>query len=110
MTDRVRLHRLAFAVVEGRAELPFFWAADQIAGAPEVECVRLVPSVFERVGDLSFFHLVKHLAGELEVEALVIDRPAAIAHDEDAVVGGGDQVFDTPRFVSLGASETLGIR
>src|SRR5207248_6744426 len=53
--------------------------------------VRRVP---EHPPELSFVDLPRHLRAELEVEALVVDRPALVRLEVDAVVDVREQVVE----------------
>src|SRR5262249_40448951 len=68
--------------------------AERIARLPELEGVRLICDILEHADSLAALDLPERLAAELEVQALVIDRPRAVADDHHAVVGAGDQIVD----------------
>src|SRR5260221_11245194 len=53
VADRIRLTRLTLPVPERAVEAPVFFAADHVAGAPELDGVRLVGDVAERPDDLA---------------------------------------------------------
>ena len=88
------LRRLALAVVEGAAHPVRRLAADHVHRVPEHRRVALVGDVLQHADDLAVAHLVERLAGELEVVALMIDRPRPAVLDDDAALGGGDDVVE----------------
>ena len=53
----------------------------------------MVGNVTELPGDSSAPDLVEALPGELEVVALHVDRPALVAHDEDAAIDTANQIL-----------------
>ena len=60
--------------------------------------------------DLAGLDLPERLAAELEVVALLVDRPAAAALDQDAVLDAADQVVERELRRRPAASDTLGMR
>src|ERR1035441_5265441 len=102
VADRVDLLRLPLAVVGRAPLLPIAGSGDQGERLPEVGGARLVGDPRNHPLLLAVLDLPKSVAAELEIVALLIDREAAIAIDQDAVVHAGDQVVDTrPRLARL---------
>src|ERR1039458_3017851 len=102
VADRVDLLRLTLAVVGRAPLLPIAGSGDQVERLPEVGSARLVGDPRNHPLLLAVLDLPKGVAAELEIVALLVDREAAIAIDQDAVVHAGDQVVDTrPRLARL---------
>ena len=93
VAHRRHLAGLALAAVEGPAEQVGGLAAHRLHRAPEVGRGGLVGDVAELAGQPAVLDPEEALAGELEVVALHVDRPALVAHDEDAPVHPGDQLL-----------------
>src|SRR5207245_10208322 len=85
VAHRRDLSRLALSTGEGTVELPCAVAADRLQRAPEVGGGRLVGHVAQHAGEPSGPDRVEALTGELEVVALLVDRPALVTLDVDAV-------------------------
>src|SRR5687768_9000578 len=103
MADRVDLCRFALAVVERAAEPIAGLAAEPVARAPEVSGARLIGDVAQHPSHFAFLDLPEGLATELEVVALLIDREAAVAHDQDAAIDARDELIE--RRVAAGRLE-----
>src|ERR1039457_4259130 len=102
VADRVDLLRLPLAVVGRAPLLPIAGSGDQVERLPEVGGARLVGDPRNHPLLLAVLDLPKSIAAELKIVALLVDREAAIAIDQDAVVHAGDQVVDTrPRLARL---------
>jgi hypothetical protein len=56
--------------------------------------VALVRDITQHAGNLAVPHFVVHLSRKLEVVALVVDRPRPAVLDDDAPVGGRDDVVE----------------
>src|SRR5262245_55272813 len=97
VADAVELHRLALAIVHRAAQAKAAPIADALAGVPELDAVGLVGDVTQHARTLACLDLPEELPAEGEVETLVIDRPRAVADDQHAVLGPGDQVFERAR-------------
>src|SRR5215471_3373292 len=80
----VDLSRLALTVEEGAELLPVRRARDPVARVPEIRGLRLVSYSREHPALLTTLDLPECVAAELEVIALLIDRKAPIAFDQDA--------------------------
>src|SRR5262245_40976973 len=83
MADNANLPRLAFPIDERPIQFVRRASANPIAGAPEVGGTRLVGDVPQHPGDRALADLPERLATKLEVIALLIDRPAAVAVNEN---------------------------
>src|SRR5262245_32019186 len=94
MTDRINLTRLPLAVIRCAPLHPVTRASDPVARLPEIGRAGLVGHTRKHPLFLAAFDGPEGVAPELEVIALVIDRPAAIAIDEDAVVDARNQVIE----------------
>src|SRR2546426_4721256 len=80
------LLRLTFAAVERAAEMILVLAAEAVARVPKIDCISLVRHVAQHLANLAVFDLVKDLAGELKVVALLVDAPASVAKNVNAVL------------------------
>src|SRR5690606_18228983 len=86
VADRVRLRRLALAIAERAAAAIGTRAADEVHGVPELGCADLVCDVLQHAADTTIADLIERLAAELRVVSLLVDREAAVAVDQDAVL------------------------
>ena len=89
----VDLHRLPLRVAGGAEHLPRFLARRRVEVLPEVGGDRVVGDVAQHARLLAVLDLPERIAAELAVEALLIDRVAAAAVDQDAVLGVGDDLL-----------------
>src|SRR6266581_4222370 len=86
MAYGVGLTRLAFAIVGCAVQFVGAFPADAITGIPKIGRARLISHVAQHLNDFSFLDLPKGLPPELKIITLLIDRPTAIAIDQDAIV------------------------
>src|SRR5437899_11614731 len=86
MAYGVGLPRVAFAIVGCAFQFVGAFPADAITGIPEIGRARLISYVAQHLTNLSLFYLPKGLPPELKIITLLIDRPTAIAIDQDAIV------------------------
>src|SRR5262245_2675496 len=94
MTDDTHLTRLPLAVVEGAMQFIGRSAPNAIAGAPEIRRARLIRDVAQHAADFPLVDFAKRLAAELEVVALLIDRPAPVAVDENSLFNAGNELVE----------------
>ena len=99
--DPHHLAGLALPAVEQRDEPPLGRRADGVAAAPELGRHARVARVAQEPAALAAPDLPGGLALELEVEPAVVDRPRAVRLDQEAVVGGGDQVVEAAGVAGL---------
>src|SRR5437763_2141858 len=85
---------LPLAAVRQPVQRPLFLARDRVERAPEDGRLAGVGHVSQHPAELAPLDLPGDLRAELEVEALVVDRPALVRLEEDAVVDAGDQLFE----------------
>src|SRR3989338_3037619 len=90
------LHGLALAAVGRAPERPVAAVADGVARVPELGGDAAVRGVLDHAGFLAALDLPGDLGAELEVVAAVVDAPAAVGLEIDAVVGVGQQVGELP--------------
>ena len=109
MADRVRLPRLAFAIVETAAEFVSRLATKPIARIPEVSGARLIGNIAQHLAALAVLDFPEDLTAKLEVVTLLIDRITAVAVDQNAFLDTGDQIVQR-RILWPGWSETFGMR
>src|SRR5258708_14285599 len=86
MAYGIGLARLAFSIIGCAVQFVGAFAADAVTGIPEISRARLISDIAQHVTDFSFFDLPKSLPPELKVITLLIDRPTAVAIDQDAIV------------------------
>ena len=98
MADGIGLRRFAFAVAEQPVQFVGRLAAKTVAGIPEVCGARLISDVAQHAGDLARLDLPERLAAELEVVPLLVDRPTAVAVDQNAVLDAADQIVERDVF------------
>src|SRR3954454_25227318 len=91
--DVHRLARLTLPAVEHAPELPGGLRADRVQAAPELGRDPRVGGIAQHPRAAAVLDLPRNLGAELEVEAALVDRPRAVAVQEDAVVGVGDQIL-----------------
>ena len=108
MGDGGDLLGLAFAAVEGAAEFVGRLAAESVAGFPEIDRVPLVGDVAEHAVEFAVTDAVEDLTGELKVVTLLINAPAPVAVDEDAVLDIGDEAFSGDGIVLPGLQGNVG--
>src|SRR5579862_9783553 len=84
---------LAFAAVQRASEEIVAFAAESVAGVPELDCIALVGHIAQHLAQFAVFDLSEGLAAELEVVSLLIDAPTPVPHDVDAVFDIGYQFF-----------------
>src|ERR1041385_2546695 len=94
VADDADLARLALAIVERAVQLVGPASAETVARAPEVRRARLIRDVAQHARDLPFADLEERLPAELEVVALLVDRPAAVAVNQDALVDARHQLIE----------------
>src|ERR1041385_2574383 len=83
---RRNLLRLALAAIKRPAEVIFVLAANPVARIPEIDRVSLVRHIPQHRPDLSIPDLVKKLPAKLEIVSLLVDAPASVANDINAVL------------------------
>ena len=86
MTYGIRLSRFALPVIEAAAQFIRRSSAQAVAGTPKVCGSRLVSDVAQHPSNLSILNLPKSLPAKLEVVALLIDRIAAVAVDQNSAI------------------------
>src|SRR5262245_55405306 len=94
VAHRVRLARLALAVVREAHVLPVTLVGDRGAGAPEIVRATLIGHVRQHAALLAVLDLPERVAAELEVVALLVDRVRAAAVDQDAVLDLADEIVE----------------
>src|SRR6202521_5282611 len=95
--DRRALHRLALGAAERAAEKIGRAVAEAVHRAPETLRLGLVGDEDQHLPALAVLDLVELLPAELEIVALLVDAPAAVADDQDAVVDPADEVLEARR-------------
>src|SRR6266542_1256841 len=80
------LHGLSFAAVGSAPQHPLLGAAYGIAGVPEFCGHAAVTRVFEPARLLAVLNLPADFGAELKIVAAIVDRPAAIGLEIDAVL------------------------
>src|SRR4051794_1658151 len=101
MGDVQLLSWLALAAIEHGAESPFGHGADGVEPGPEDRRHAGVARVLDQPAALATLDLPGRLSLEPELEPAVVDRPRAVALDQEAAVGGGHQVVERPRVAGL---------
>src|SRR5438552_9940285 len=79
------LQRLPFAAAERATQEIFLFAAYPVASVPEVDRVALVNHVAKHLPQFAILNLIKDLPAELEIIPLLVDAPAPIANNVDAI-------------------------
>ena len=85
---------LALAAVRGAPHAPARRVADGVHRAPQLVRDAGVGAVPVQLAGLAALDLAADLGRELEVEAPVVDRPAAVGLEQQAVVRVGDDVVE----------------
>src|SRR5437867_734722 len=98
MAYRINLLRLAFAIVGRAVQFISGFSAQTVTGPPEIGRARLIGDVAEHLADFAFFNFPKGLAAELKIIALLIDRPTAVAINQDPVLHTRNQVLERNLF------------
>jgi hypothetical protein len=88
----VLLAGFALAVDRRAADKVCRLAPKPIQRAPKVGGSRLVSDVADHTRDLAALDLPKRLAAELKIIPLLVDRPTAVAHYQDAIVDAAHEV------------------
>src|SRR5579872_378931 len=88
------LHRFAFSAVRSTPCDPRVLIADGITGIPELRCHAGVRGILEHAATLAVFYFPTDLAAELKVEAMIVDRPRAVALHIDAVLDVVEEIFE----------------
>src|SRR5437870_13781001 len=86
------LHGLAFAAIGRAPQRPLLGAADGVAGIPELGGDAAVTGVLEQARLLAALDLPADFGAELENVAAVVDRPAPVGPQTDAVARVGVRV------------------
>src|SRR6185369_14372015 len=94
VADDAHLPRFSLAVVERPMQFIRRPAANAVAGAPEIGCARLIGDVAQHPADFPLVDFKESLATELEVVALLIDRPAAVAVDQNPLLDAGNELVE----------------
>src|ERR1700722_738554 len=94
------LLRLAFAAIRGTPERPFVTRTNRVQRIPEFRRDSRVGRVLHHAGSLAILDFPTDLAAELKVIALVVNRPRSIGLHQDRVIGRGNQLLETERFLS----------
>ena len=108
--DAVGLGRLALRVAASPEHPPRLLAGDRVEIGPEVGRDRVVGDVAHHPRLLAVPDLPEAVAAELAVVALLIDRVAAAAVDQDPVLRVGDELVWRGRALPAGSTCTFGIR
>src|SRR6266550_6383460 len=88
------LSRLALAAVRETAEHPLVRSGNGVERGPEDGRLARVGRVAQHPAELAVLDLPGDLRPELEVEPLVVDRPALVRLEVDALVDAGDQLLE----------------
>jgi hypothetical protein len=86
------LRRLALAAKEGTADEAGRRVAQPVHRVPEIGRAALVGDVAQHGAALAVLDLIEQLAAELEVIALLVDAPASLPANLDAVIDAGGQI------------------
>src|SRR6185503_10001342 len=86
VAHRVDLGWLPFAVVRRAVQFVSRLAAQPITRVPKIGRARLISDIAQHRAHPALLDFPKGLAAELKIVALLIDRPTAVAVDQDAVV------------------------
>ena len=92
--DVARLPGLALAAVRRAPHPPARGVADGVHRPPQLVRDAGVGAVPVQLAGLAALDLAADLGRELEVQAPVVDRPAAVGLEQEAVVGVGDDVVE----------------
>ena len=65
---------------------------------PELRSARLVSDVAQHFTDLAVFDFPKRLAAKLKIVSLVIDRPTAIAVDQNPIIHAAHEIIERDVF------------
>src|ERR1051326_3268303 len=85
MTYGIGLRGLTFAIIGRAVKLIRSTATQAVAGMPKISCPRLICDVAQHLSDLAVFYFPKRLAAKLKIIALLVDRPTAVAVDQNAL-------------------------
>src|ERR1700704_355729 len=88
------LARLPLAAVREAEELPLVGPSDCVELAPEDGGHAGIGRVPQHPAELALLDLPGDLRPELEVEALVVDRPALVRLEVEAVVDVGQELLE----------------
>ena len=86
MAHRVHLARLALAIVGCAIQFISVPSAQAVAGVPKIGGARLISHIAQHFAYFAIFDLPKSLAAKLEIVTLLINRPAPISVDQNAVI------------------------
>src|SRR5262249_3398447 len=96
--DRGELGGLPLSAEDRAAEIIGGLVAKRVERVPEIRSPALIGDVAQHLAPLAVLDLVEQLAGELEIVALLVDAPAAVADDVDAVLDAGEEVIERRGF------------
>src|SRR5437016_1788559 len=94
VADRIRLGWLALAVILRAIQFVCSLSTESVAGVPEIRGPRLIGHVAQHFAQLAILDLVKCLAPKLEIVALLVNGPATVAQNKNAVLHIRDQIFE----------------
>ncbi len=100
MSRAHNLLRLALAAVWSSPQRPLVARADRIHRIPKLRGDPRVGRIFQHPHPLPFLDLPRNLASELKVVAFVVNRPGLVGFHVDALVGRGNELFQTQRLLS----------
>src|SRR5215510_3941233 len=87
------LHGLTLAAIWSAPESPKLFAANRVAGIPELRGDAAVARIFQHANLLAAFDFPADFSRELKLVATVVDRPGTIGLHPDAVIGACDQLI-----------------
>src|SRR5690554_4641728 len=88
------LHGRALAAVGDAPEPELLGPGDGVAGSPKIGGSARVDGVAQKPRPFAVLDLPRHLAAELKVEAEVVDAPALVGLEQDAVARVGNEVLE----------------
>src|SRR5258706_4294625 len=94
VAHRISLSGFAFAIVGGAVQFVRGLASEAVAGLPEIRRARLIGDVPQHLAHFPVPDFPESLAAELEIVTLLINGPASVAENQDAVVHAGHKVVE----------------
>src|SRR4029078_6676227 len=73
---------------------PLLGTADRVAARPKLRCRSGVAGVSQESHALSVFYFPRELARELKIQPQILDAPALVDVEQDAVRGVGHEIFE----------------
>src|SRR5262245_49903652 len=93
------LLRLSLTAVRGAPKRPLVPRADGVHRIPKFSGNSRVRRILQHARALAILDLPTDLGSELKVVALVVNRPRAVGLEQNAVIGGGNQLLERKRLL-----------